>query len=50
MANGIQIKINRIKQNKDMLLHYFNVGHIIFEFKNKETFHIRKNIDENYTI
>ena len=48
MANRIQREIYRIKQGKDILLHYFKVGDLLFEYENMETFHIRKNIEENY--
>ena len=49
MTNKIQIKMNRIKQDKDMPLYYLKVGDLRYEYENMQIFHIRHKIEGKHT-
>lgn len=49
MTNKIQMKMNRIKQDKDMLLYYLKVRDLRYEYENMQIFHIREKIEGKHT-
>ena len=40
-TDRIQIKINKVKEDKDMLLYYHEVRVILYDYENIKTFYIR---------
>ena len=48
MANRIQKKINKMKQDKNMLLYYFKSWDLLCDYESMETFHIRSKIKKTY--
>ena len=48
MASRIQRKTKGIKQGKYTLLYHFEVGGLLYEYENMETFHMKKKIETKY--
>ena len=40
--------MKRIKQNKDMVMYYFKVGDLLYDYKNMEMFHVRAKIKRQH--
>lgn len=48
MANRIERKMNRIKEDKNILLYCLEAGDFLYEYENMKTFHIKNKIERKH--